>query len=572
MKSFKIFINYIIDIYKITTLTYLKIFFILFLVFCSTLIELLSLSLIIPFIGFLLSEEKNFFFEEWLNISSENYLILIASLFLLLIILRSLILIVINYFQVKYSNQIVVKLRSDILNAFFSKEYLNYKKKQISDFIYSLNDLSSRFGSIFINLIKAISDLIFATAILIYLSSVEFLFLIIFVLIAVFWLIIYDKIFGKLLKFYGEKFNYYIKNIISVGTESFTGFKEIVLLKCQNIFKFNLNDASKKLANNQLKHNLIYQLQIQFIEILTGAVILLAVVILFIAETNPTEIIGKLSVFAVGIFRLKPIVGTLNKAISDFRFNGDVLRILKNNLIIQNNVKVNNNFEFEINTKHTRIDKIEYKNIFFSYGNTKENNILKDINLKINDGDIIGIIGESGIGKTTLLDLISGLIIPDRGKILINDTEVNDIRKIKNLIGYITQDIFILDNDIKTNVAMEIIEGKINKEKINSSLLKAGLKEYINNYNKKVGEKGNLLSGGQKQRLVLARQFYRDNKILIFDESTNALDKKTEEMILYEIVNLKEKPIIILVSHSIDLKKYCNKIFKLENNKLKSLN
>ena len=376
MNYLKSFISYILDIFKLSAVTNRKFIIIILLVFFGSLVEILSLSLIIPFISALFGENNNFFFFKTLKITEEKVFIYLTVILIALIIIRSITIILLNYIQTKYSQNIVIELRSKILNSFLKEEYLNYKNKKISEFVYSLNDLSSRFGSIFMNLIKTISDLIFAIIILIYLSTLEYIFLAMFILIVIIWLTAYDRIFGKLLKNYGKKFNYYIQKIIATGTESFVGFKEIILLNSKDIFKTNLEKASKNLASYQIKHNLIFQIQLQFIEILTGVIILGSVLYLFFSEPSTSLIIGKLSVFAVGIFRLKPIVGTLNKSISDFRFNSDVINILKNNLYIN---YYNSNFiqkKTDSVSIYKKIDKIQFKNISFSYPKLNNNLIL----------------------------------------------------------------------------------------------------------------------------------------------------------------------------------------------------
>lgn len=551
--------NYVSDIFRISSISFYKIVNIFILVLIGSSLDILSIGLIIPFVAVLFNGSSNFFLIEILNINAENQFIAIILVLLFTLILRSVFLILISYLQTKYSQQVVINLRSNLLSSYFKDEYTEYKKKKISQFIYSINDLSGRFEAIFLNLLKTLSDLIFAIVIIIFLSSLEFIFILFFIIGITLWIVLYDRIFGKLILKYGEENNFYTKKIIRSITEAFTGFKEIILLNCKEIFSIDLNNASKKLAEFIIKYNVIRNLQAQVLELLTGIIILFSIMYLFIIGTEASAIIGKMGVFAVGLFRLKPIIGTINGAMSDYRYNRDVMRILKNDLEkfyekkYQPDLKINNKI---------KINNIEFKNVSFSFEKNKK--IINNLNIVINEGDVVGVKGISGSGKTTFLDILSGLIKPNEGQIIINQNpKITDVIDLKNYIGYVPQDSFIMDDDIASNVAVELDKTKINFEKINKSLIQAGLGEFIHNLNKHVGEKGSLLSGGQKQRLVIARQFYKEKPILILDESTNALDKNNEELILTNLVNLKEKPILILVSHSLDLNLYCNKIINL---------
>lgn len=566
MKLFDDFKKYISDILKISNLTYYKLFLILFLVCIGTILDILSLGLIIPLIGTLFGNETEILFFPFTKTIKDNFFIYLLFLITIILILRSIIVLYIHYLQTKYAQQIVINLRNNILKSFFNQNYSDYKSKKLPNFIYSVNDLSARFGSIVMNLIKTVSDLIFAIAILIFLSTLESFFILFFLIGILLWLIAYDKIFGVLLKVYGERFNFFIKKIINYATESFLGFKEIIVLNCKKLFMNKVDEVSKTYASFQLKHSLIIQLQSQVLEIITGLIIIVAIFYLFISGTEPSLIIAKLGVFAVGIFRLKPIIGTLNKSISDYRFNSNVIFILKDNLkdLKKERKIIKNNNLF--------INKVSFKNIHFSYDIEKNTKLINNINFEIYKKDIIGFTGLSGSGKTTFLDIISGLIKPHKGNVLVNDINDNiSFQDLRQYIGYIPQDSFIIDSDIKSNVSVEFDEEKIDYNKIKESLKKAGLEEFSNNINKKVGERGSLLSGGQKQRLIIARHFYKKNQILIFDESTNALDKTTEHKILIELIELKDRPIIILVSHSLDLQKYCNKVYKISNGILKKI-
>jgi ABC-type multidrug transport system fused ATPase/permease subunit len=210
---------------------------------------------------------------------------------------------------------------------------------------------------------------------------------------------------------------------------------------------------------------------------------------------------------------------------------------------------------------------LSIKDIFFKYPNTK-NFVFKKFNLNINFGEFIGISGVSGSGKSTLINLILGLLKPNFGLITYCGNNIhNNIKSWHSKIGYIPQDIFLIDDTIKNNIAFGLNNKDIDDEKIFSLLKKlkifnpnGNLKKLIN-FN--VGEFGKKLSGGQKQRIAIARALYRDPEILIFDEATSALDSKTEKKIMNLIYSLRKEKTIIFISHKLNTLKYCDKIIKV---------
>ena len=237
----------------------------------------------------------------------------------------------------------------------------------------------------------------------------------------------------------------------------------------------------------------------------------------------------------------------------------------KENKFIEN-YETNNSLEFE--------NKIILKNISFSYKNDK--NIFKDLNLEISKNKIIGIAGESGSGKSTIVNLLTGLIKSQKGNIIIDEKEINDpliLRRYQNLFSITSQDTYLIDGSIKDNIIFGSNE-KVSNDRIKSSIKFARLDTTINNLSygmdTYVGSNIKQLSSGQKQRISIARSIYSDREILIFDEATNALDKENEKYIFENLKNLKAKKTIIIISHDQDNLKICDYILRVENKKLVS--
>ena len=261
---------------------------------------------------------------------------------------------------------------------------------------------------------------------------------------------------------------------------------------------------------------------------------------------------------------------------------------IKSNINAYENIKVNlieaKDQELE---KQTIIDistpikmelenELTFKNVNFKYLDQKQgaNFNLINLNFSIRKNETIGIVGKSGSGKSTIIDLIAGLIIPDSGEILIDKKKLSNENKFfwqKNL-SLVSQTIFLADSTIKQNVAFGIPLENIDDHKINLALEKAQMKDFVstlpNGINTIIGERGVQLSGGQRQRVGIARSLYSDSKLIIFDEATSSLDGLTEEAVIESINNIQNTKTVVIVAHRLTSVKNCHKIYFIDEGKI----
>jgi len=370
----------------------------------------------------------------------------------------------------------------------------------------------------------------------------------------------------------GEILQYHGGQKIKVISQSINSIKQIKILSKEGFVNKIFNTHINAIEKHDFIQRMIMTLPRIFFELISVFTILLISVIYIYSERDFDNFIPFISLITIASLRLIPSFTSISTSIAGIKYNYPSFKLIKNeieNSDIHNRKKPLTGSQQEIEFK----DIIEIQNVNFQYPNTKTQ-ILENINLKIEFGEIIGIAGKSGEGKSTLLDLIVGLLKPTSGKILIDGKEfANDVNTnwIKN-VGYVPQDTYLLDDTIKANIAFGEEKENFNYQNYKEAIKLAQLDKFINNLENKedtiVGEKGIRLSGGQRQRISLARCFYFKPKLIILDEPTSSLDVENEKKIIDDLYSLKIKVTLIIISHRYSIFKKCKRIFNLNNKNL----
>ena len=275
------------------------------------------------------------------------------------------------------------------------------------------------------------------------------------------------------------------------------------------------------------------------------------------------EILSLLSLYAVCAFKLLPSANRITINLQSMKFGAPVLPVLLNEIKSRSN-EIDKHCD-EILFNH----KIVFEDLHFKYQNS--NKVFENVNFELNKNDFVGIVGESGSGKSTLVNLLCGLLTPNKGRILVDDVDIsNNYKSFRQIIGYVPQKIFLSDDTVRANIALGV--ENYSNERIEEIVKDSRFSEFINKLPKGldtlIGEDGNKLSVGQKQRLNILRALYHDPKILIFDESTSALDKINELSFLNLISEFKGKKTVIFITHKKDLLDSFDKIYEIKEKKL----
>ena len=577
--------SYILKINKILSFDQKKnFFFFFFLSLISMMLEMLGIGLIIPFLTIFtqdISVIQEYKILNNFNIIQFSKVELISYSVFILIILYSIkasFLTYVSYKEVKFISKIRIELTESLFTKYINKPYEYFLNINSAQLIRNINDVT-----VFVNLIKSLLLLLTEIVVLIGVAAVVILYEPVAAILTIILLSILGILFQSLIhqkaKKWGEERRDADGFRLKQMQESFRSIKDIKILNKENFFIKIFSDFNKISANTQLKQSFFISLPRLWLEVI--AIIGFSFLVLFLIKENedPVKLITTLGLFAAATFRLLPSVTRVMNSFQNIQFSAVVTDSLFKEL---REKKDNNNFiksRLAIDNHKNKInfsEKIELKNISFKYDKT-EKFILRNINFIIQKGSAIGIKGESGVGKTTLINILLGLLQPSEGNILIDGNKINQssIKEWQKNIGYVPQSIFLSDDSLRKNIAFGLSDDLIDEEKVKNSIMEAKLDEFIKSthdgLDTKIGELGSRLSGGQIQRIGIARSLYNNPDLIILDEFTSSLDRETENKVINEINDIKGKKTVVMISHKESTLLKCDTVFKLKDNELVKL-
>lgn len=554
---------------KIIPKYYLRRFtFLIFTSFLLLTLEILGLGMIIPMLELFNQDTNNSKFTlSLLNIfkfiKTEDLIIILPFLLIIIFIVKGIGILLIKYYQTVVSHRTMNILSEKYLSKILRIDLLDFRRKNKSDIIRDLNHETRNFCFGFLRSLLNLSTeiiIVFGLSIFLFILSPSF-FLLIFITLS-FFTFTYIFFVKKKIFTIGKKRVINESNKIQSINDIIFGIKEIRIYNLENFFLDKFKYAAQNYIRYPAKNSVYQQLPRFFLEI----IFLISSVIFFlynlINNNNFIETFQIMSVFAVSALRVIPSISSIATSIQSLQYNKSTINALSSFLelkevqfikSLKNELKINNQGFFEI------------KNLSFSYN---EKIIFDNFSCKIYTKSVTGIIGSSGRGKTTFLDIISGHLSPSSGFLLLDRDKIyfND-RSWLSLIAYVSQVPYVFKDTIGNNIALGQNNDQLDPIEIIDILKKVNLYDFVSKtkqgINYPISDDGSNLSVGQKQRLGIARALYKNSSIVIFDEPTSSLDEDNKYEFIKLIKNLKNEKTIIIISHDEKLIDICDNVIKI---------
>ena len=560
-----------------------RLFALLFMILISSFLDLIGISAIVPVVSLLSAPDVSS------AINGDLVLKILSSVFctqdafklsiIALIFMASVYFIKVGYaFLLTYANNKFTmsfnrRLREKLMRVYLAMPYEFHHENNSSTLIrkstYDVDIFTSAVSGLLEFIVK-ISTII-VIAIYLFVSSYITTFIIGGFLVFFAFLIIY--ILRKKIRKLGAD----IQNLNSYNykylSQSFNGVKESKISNTEeyfisqyskNIFEINRLSLRKNMYGSVPGHSL------EFVGMLGMTVSLLAIVL--IGNSTNYQIISTFSVFAYAVIRLLPCVTVVTTYVNNFAFYSASVNSIYNDLeqvkILEGQIEISGPFEpMPFDTA------IKLNDVSFAYKDEPDRSVVKSVAFDIHKNTSVAISGKSGAGKTTLVDIILGLLKPTEGSVTCDDIDINsNVKGWRDNLSYVPQNIYLMDDTIRNNVMFGVDAHNVDDRRIWEALDKAQLREFVEQSPKGldtiIGERGIRLSGGQRQRIGIARAFYRNTNIIVLDEATSALDYETEKNILDHVTEFSKDHTLIIITHRLNTIESCDYIYKIEEGRI----
>ncbi|MCM3724914.1 ABC transporter ATP-binding protein/permease [Neobacillus cucumis] len=568
-----------------------KLILLFFMLIIAAIFETTGIGLIVPFVGIVTNpkmiKEQSILSNIYslLDFQSTNAFVLFAvGVLLSVFIIKNAYLLVFYYLQYRVIYNQKVKLSSAMFREYLTKPYTFHLQRNSAELLRNIN---GEVPKVFDGILLASFQLL--TEILVIISILSLL--IVTAPIATFTsglllggsVLLFFKIFRNKITFLGKESQRVSREVIKWVNQGLGASKEIKVSGKESYFVDSYSVQSRVMANNTIYKNMLDQVPRMFIETLLVSVVLITMIILVFQGTDTSKLVATMSLFAMAAFRLMPSIQRIVATLTTIRFSQPALTVVYNDLVKDNSGRSLIDKEVDYNSRTVKFlagekifnNSIKLENVDFRYPNQEKHSI-KNVSLTIPIGNSVAFVGTSGAGKTTIVDIILGLLEPEKGQVLVDGKNLIELMPLwQKKIGYIPQSIYLSDESIRKNVAFGINDKEIDEDAVQKAIVDAQLKDFVDSLpeglDTVVGERGVRLSGGQRQRIGIARALYHNPEIIFLDEATSALDNDTEKEIMKSIDGLKGEKTLIIIAHRLSTIENCDIVFKVDKGRLISV-
>lgn len=539
--------------------------------------ELIGVSVIVPFISVITTPEE--LMQEPVvgrickiaGITRSGQLIIgIAVLLSLIYIIKNIIALVLADQQYKFSYYGRRNLKNRMMRCYMQQDYAFHQENNSADLMRNINGDTDMFYETVLNMLQLVSELCICAVLAAFLFVRDPVITICVAISMGILVIIFLTKFKKSLSFLGHQRRSSTAGMTKCMQQGFGGIKEIKVSNKENVFCEDYEKSNLIYTEAMRKNLLLNAIPKPVMEMICISSLMAVIAFKIYMNSNTEGFITTLGVFAVAAFKLLPSINKISGYLSTIIHNGVVVDIIHKELehireleqnIDKDAAEADGEIAFET--------EICLDDVSFRYPDA-EDDVLEHVTLKIPKNRSIAFIGPSGAGKTTLVDLILGVMVPTKGCIRIDGQELGDkVRGWHKQIGYIPQTIYMLDDTIRNNVRFELSEPDGDDSQIWEALEEAQLKEFAegleHGLDTLIGEAGTRISGGQRQRIGIARALYRKPSVLVLDEATSALDTDTEQAVMESIAHLKGKMTILIIAHRLSTIEDCEIVYEIKD-------
>jgi ABC-type multidrug transport system fused ATPase/permease subunit len=542
--------------------------------------ETVSIGVILPFTTVLLNQESVAQYSFLYNLTQipwiggyRRFIVLMCIGLVIVFILKSLYMFFLIYVQNRFTLNRQIEMSKILFGSYLFKPYDFFFDKNSAELQRNVNTLvSAVIQGVLMNGIQLLTEVMVVFFILALLLIADPISTITLGLVLGGVGALYYFVLKKRLDESAQNQNIYGSSMVKTVNEGLGSIKEVKILGTERSFLSEYKRVGAGYAKTTAFHNMVYQSPRLLIETVAISGLVIIVVINALRNPDMEASLPMIALFGMAAIRIMPSMNRIIGLLTNVRFN-----LTHFNQIYDDLKDAEKFFGFddvedaacESIAKMQFKDSIEINDLSYSYPGS-DVLIFNGARLNVKKGQTIGVVGSSGAGKTTLIDLLLGLLEPQKGAILVDGVNIGEnILGFRRSVGYVPQDIFLIDDSIAANVAFGVPRDKVDTARVWETLEVANLKEHIESLDNKletnVGEGGTKLSGGQRQRLGIARALYNNPDILIFDEATSSLDSEGEKMISDAITAIGETKTMIIIAHRLNTLEKCDVIYEIRN-------
>ena len=556
-----------------------KIALLLVAVVIGSFLELLGVTIFMPFINIISNPQTiqrtwylKLFYDGLHFSSTKNFMIALSCAIIAVYLIKNIYLIVEKNCIYKFSYSTQMRLSTRLLETYMKEPYTFHLNKNIASLQRTIQEDTGRFMQVILYFMELATELVVCLVLGIYLLFVSKSITIIVVSLLVVFVGTFLACTRRYSNQLGRDNQVYQGKIYQWMNQALGGIKEIKILERDSFFVDEYQKYYAKFARGLRLSRTISILPKYLVEAVAITGLLIAIIVkMTFGEADLIYYIPQLTVFAVAAFRLMPCVGRINEYATNMLYAFPSVDLIYKDLVeIEDYVEKQ---DHEVAEKWNLKNAIEVKDVTYYYPDTEEP-VIDGASLTIQKGKTVAFIGASGAGKTTMVDIILGLLVPQKGVVMADEINVHEKPKTFHAqIGYIPQVIYLSDDTIRNNIAFGVKEAQIDEAAVQAAVGKAQLTEFINSLphglDTIVGDRGVRLSGGQRQRIGIARALYHDPEILVLDEATSALDNETESAVMEAIDHLQGLKTMIIIAHRLTTIRNVDKIYEVGEGKVR---